>query len=144
MIGSRFSIAISCARRIFLQVIGNQAPALTVGVVGNDHALAAADLPEPDHHRRQGRRPIPHTAPGRERPELEEARTGVDERGDTLAREQLAERPLALGSALPTSLRDLPALRLEHAQRVGPVVAVGSKASSRLTARGSVLGMAGV
>ncbi len=40
--GSRFSSAISCARSTFLQVIGNQAPALTVA----SFATTTASRPE--------------------------------------------------------------------------------------------------
>src|SRR6185312_11805909 len=49
--GRRFSIAISCARRFFLAVIGNQAPALTVASL----ATTTHCLPETY--------PIPHTTP---------------------------------------------------------------------------------
>jgi hypothetical protein len=45
--GSRFSSAISCARSTFLQVIGNQAPALTVGSLATITASRSDTLPTP-------------------------------------------------------------------------------------------------
>ena len=68
------------------------------GVVGDDHALPAADAADAGDEAGGGHRLVVHL-PRRERRELEERRAGVEQRRDALARQQLAAAlvPLARG-----------------------------------------------
>ncbi len=63
--------------------------ALHRGVVGDHHAAPAADVADPGDEAGGGHR-LAVRLPRRERRELEERRAGVEQRGDALARQQLA------------------------------------------------------
>ena len=68
-------------------------------VVGDDHARAAFDDPDPGHDPRRGRLAVVDV-PGGECVQLEERRARVDESVDSLARGQLAAGAVALERAL--------------------------------------------
>src|SRR5206468_3519547 len=63
--------------------------ALHGGVVGDQHALAAGDASDAGHDA-GARRLVVVAAVRRQRRELEEGRSGVEEAGDALARQELA------------------------------------------------------
>ena len=93
MTGSRFSNAISLARRIFFSVHGLLVPPWTVGSLDDDQALDALDDADADHHAGADREV---GAPRGERAQFEERRVGVEEQFDAFAGGQLAARVVPL------------------------------------------------
>ena len=79
--------------------------ALDRRVVGDDHALAAADAADAGDDPRAGRVAVIH-AVGGERAQLQERRALVHEPVDALARQQLAALGVALARPLSPALRD--------------------------------------
>ena len=69
--------------------------ALDGRIVGDDHRLPAVDEADPGHEPRAVDVALVH-AEGRERADLEEGRTGIDQPRDALAGQQLAPRDMAL------------------------------------------------
>ena len=77
--------------------------ALDGGIVGDDHAFAVADAPDPGDQAR-GMHVAAVEAVGRKRRELEKRRAGVDEEIDPLARKELAARDVTRARLLAAAL----------------------------------------
>ena len=128
-----------------MQVIGNQAPALTVASLATTTHSRPLDLPTPTTTPAPGAPPhssySPHAA---NEPSSRNGDARIDERRHPLAREHLAEGALALGGPLPAARGDLPALASRMRNPLRQWSRLASNATSRLTARGRVFGMARV
>lgn len=78
-----------------------QRPALDGRVIADEHATAAADLPNPGNNCRTRRNPVVHPLAG-QIAEIEKGRTGIDEPRDAFPRQQLPTRCMqARALALP-------------------------------------------
>ena len=129
MQGSRFSRAISCARRCFFTVIGIVGAALDGGVVAHDHAFAPLDAADAGDDAGAVDRVLVH-AVGGERRELEKRRAGVDQAQHAFSRKKLSARRMPVA-------RTLPARRARLARGAPPVVE-RARASRAALARNSV------
>ena len=78
--------------------------ALDGGVVGDDHALAAGDAADAGDDAGGGRLVVVQAVGGQRR-QLQEARAGVEQAVDAVARQQLAARDVALPRALGAAQR---------------------------------------
>ena len=96
-------MAISCARRILVMVSGHQAPAFTVASLATMTAGRPSMRAEAGDDAGGGRLAVVLVV-GDQQADLEEARAGVDERGDALARGHLAGVMLALDARLAAAL----------------------------------------
>ena len=83
---------------VLLRCHSEQRTALDGGVAGNEHATAPADLSDTRDDRGARRHTVIHPL-ARQVAEFEKRRTGIDQRRDALARQQLAPR-LVQGTSL--------------------------------------------
>ena len=138
MHGSRFSSAISCARRCFLTVRGKYEPPLTVA------SLATITHSRPQHgadarHEPGARRLVVVDAEGRERRELEPGRVRIEQQVDALAHRQLAAPAMALERGRASALARIGETRVQLvAERAHAFLA----AHERIAARVQVAGQA--